>query len=396
MIINNLLSNALKYTKTGHVKLTIEENNIEPLNSQVAIIVEDTGIGIKEKDYDRVFMSFQQIEESIYKEFSSTGLGLSITKQIVEALNGTVNFSSEYMKGTTFFVKLPVNFKEKENLPTRISQTSSNIENYVFTEKRILIVDDDSINLSIMTAIFENTLLIADTATNGIEALNKTTEFSYDLILMDLQMPILNGYITSQLIHLNTKNAHLPIVAVSANALQNEIDRHRNEIFNDFLIKPISKKVIFEVSYDILTRVDSNKIDTPLNKTFLELLNDFTEISVEDGLIYVNNNQKLYEKIIIEVYEKHHNDFEKLLKCINTNDVIKAQRVLHTLKSLIKTIGLNELYLEVMMIESYSSTIKALTNSMDEIMKTKEKFEKEMYVVNYIYMNHKRGEIDAI
>ncbi len=384
MIINNLLSNALKYTKEGKVKLQFLETEVNDHESKISIIVEDTGIGIKEKDFHKIFKTFEQIEQRGLKEYKGTGLGLALTKQIVELLNGTIRFNSEYSKGTTFSLELPMKSQTKHIAISVANSLEQDYDQLRFPNKRVLLVDDHEHNLAMLIAFLENTGLEVDTVSNGLLALKKLEFKTYDLIFMDLHMPVLDGLTASQLIRLHQDNSNLPIIALTANACQGDTDKIKYAIFDDYILKPVNKQTILKTCYDFLIQSKPIASRKRNSHSFLDLIKEFSEINVEDGLYYVSNNVELYQIILFEFLESHYRDFEYLLNCIEDNDMDGAYRILHTLKSLVKTIGMNDLHPKIIAIESSIINKDSINQYIDDLHATKDLFEKEMYIIKYI------------
>lgn len=384
IITNNLLSNALKYTKEGKVKLEFIETILSHDESKVSITVEDTGIGIKEQDFSKIFKSFEQIEQPGYKEYKGTGLGLALTKQIVELLNGTINFNSEFSLGTTFAVTLPMKYRAEQNQPFVVENHEFEFYQYKFPNKRILIVDDHQLNQSMLCSFFENSGLIVDTVCNGYQALKKAESNRYDLIFMDLQMPVMDGFTACQLIRLDEKYNQIPIIALTAVAYQSEEDKIKYNIFDDYIIKPVNKEIIIKTC-DYYLMKHTPIITREMNQSsFLELINDYAQISVKDGLYYVSDNTQLYQTILVEFLESHSKDFVSLMRYLDDNDLESSHRILHTLKSLLQTVGMNDVCQNVIAIESSILNHDSMNRYIDDIRMTKDIFERKIYIINYI------------
>jgi PAS domain S-box-containing protein len=393
IITNNLLSNALKYTKEGKVRLEFVEKVLNQEESELSILVEDTGIGIKEQDFAKIFLTFEQIEQSGYKENKGTGLGLALTKQIVELLNGSIHFKSTYAVGTTFSVVLPMKYLRDGEKPLLAKENENDHYHYRFPKKRVLVVDDHTLNLSMLQSFIENTGLVLDTACNGLSALKKIESNHYDLIFMDLQMPLLDGLKTCQLIRLNPKYSNLPIIALTATAYQNDEDKIKYSIFDDYIIKPVHKEIVIKACDYYLVQnqpVAQREIN---QNTFLEIIDEFAQISVKDGLYYVSDDIKLYQTILLEFLASHSQDFNSLLSYIEDNDMDASYRIVHTLKSLLKTIGMNGIYQNVVTIEKLIIEKNNKNRYIDDIRLAKEAFERNVYVLNYVHaiFNEKQG-----
>jgi signal transduction histidine kinase/CheY-like chemotaxis protein len=251
-ILINLLSNATKFTHEGYIKLRI--TLIEDLKdtAKVEISVEDSGIGIKEENKHLLFQDFQQLDASITRKYGGTGLGLSITSKLVALLNGKIELESVYKKGSTF--KILFDFQKKP------IEEISDVEETKFiklniNDKKILVVDDNQVN----RRVIELTLKkcgdnFIDLASSGAQALEKCRDTKYDLILMDMQMPGMDGVEATLKIKSNLEliNHSTPIVALTANVSDEDRNRCLEVGMVDFLTKPIEKKVMKKVLSKIL------------------------------------------------------------------------------------------------------------------------------------------------
>lgn len=238
-ILRNLISNALKFTDEGSITITAEKGEGRFLN----IAVTDTGIGIPEDKLDAIFEKFTQADTSVTREFGGTGLGLAITQQLVELLAGEIDVKSIVGKGSTFHFSIPFDVAESEVRAVNLYDTKAEINaESLPTHIRILAVDDHPVNqkfvMKLLTKLgFKN----IDLAENGREALNKIEAKDYDLVLMDCQMPEIDGYQATT--KLREKEAlsdkHLPVIALTANAMVGDRQKCLKAGMDDYLSKPI-------------------------------------------------------------------------------------------------------------------------------------------------------------
>lgn len=246
-IVVNLVSNALKFTDKGQVKLYIGTNKSE-LPGNIYLEVSDTGIGIPEERLEDIFDSFKQAEDYTTKKYGGTGLGLAIVKKLCHKMGGDIIVESKIHKGSKF--KLTLNLQqtttpgpeEKANTKAKNLKTSS-------VARRILIVDDNTMNRKIVAGFLKNTPYLTDEASDGFEALEKMKINSYDLVLMDMQMPGLNGFeTTAQFREIEQKENRLPIkiIALSAFAFDEEVNRSLSSGCDEYLSKPIRKAILLE------------------------------------------------------------------------------------------------------------------------------------------------------
>ena len=248
-ILVNLLNNAVKYTSEGTVTLHIEKEEIRDENVKVIFSVSDTGMGIKEEALPYLFDAFQRVDEEKNSKIEGTGLGLSIVKQLVELMDGEIAVNSVYMQGSTFTVTL----WQKVSNPAVVGNI--NITNYgsvrdenkyqaSFTapEARILIVDDNEMNLEVEKKLLSGTGIGVDTADSGESALGLTSTVRYDAIFMDHLMPVMNGIECLQAIRKQRGglNNHVPVIVLTANAGSENRELYSASGFDGYLLKPIS------------------------------------------------------------------------------------------------------------------------------------------------------------
>ena len=249
-ILSNVLSNAIKYTNTGHINLSINNTKISDTESKIQFIVSDTGIGISKKEIDNIFESFVQTTKSYDLLKGGTGLGLSITKGLVDLLGGKINVTSKLDKGSTFYIEFTFETLTED---TTISLPKNKKNN---TSLRILVAEDNEINAKIITRLLRQWNIHSDLAINGEEALKLAQTKNYNLILMDIQMPVMDGYESAYLIKKEaTKyNKYTPIIALTAQPDYIFSPKHKPNTFSSSIIKPFHpeslKKNIFEKLYN--------------------------------------------------------------------------------------------------------------------------------------------------
>lgn len=247
-IINNLLTNAIKYTDSGTINLNIKcVNRGDTCNLIISVM--DTGKGIKEEDITKLFTKFERLDIEKNSTTEGTGLGLAITKRLVEMMNGKINVQSTYGEGSLFVVQLPQKIGRQEELtPTEMINTKLIMERLKgeFVGKRILIVDDNNLNIKVATKALADFNFIIEEALNGEDAINLIKSGkNYDLILMDIMMPNMSGSTAlKRLKELNGFNT--PTIALTADAIAGAEEKYLSEGFVDYISKPFSKEQIEE------------------------------------------------------------------------------------------------------------------------------------------------------
>ncbi|MBC3538557.1 response regulator [Rufibacter sp. H-1] len=253
-ILNNLLSNAIKFTEHGSVKLGVEV--IYQTNQEwvLEFSVSDTGIGIPADKQMSIFESFTQVSSSTHREYGGTGLGLSITKNLVELHKGSIQVKSVEGEGSVFSVRLRF-VKPQASLVTLAKTSGSKLPYTKLRGVKILVVDDNLMNKTVATKLLTNWHAEVATAEDGMAALTKIYSDEYDLVLMDLYMPNLDGFQTVST--LRKAGCQIPVIALTANANEKERKRIVEAGVNDYLTKPFVPQDLFN---KVLQHIDSNKI----------------------------------------------------------------------------------------------------------------------------------------
>ena len=248
----NIMSNAIKYTPDGHaIHVTINETVFDDKKARYVFVCEDTGIGMNPEYLPHIYDEFSREHTATENKVSGTGLGLSIVKSFVELMNGKIHVESELGKGTKFTVEIPLELASEEDvckkeLPEQAFRTDKNIG------KRILLAEDNELNAEIAMELLKEEGFLIDWVKDGQECFDKLEESDdgyYDLILMDIQMPILNGYYTTAKIRQmeNQKKAATPIVAMTANSFDEDIEMTKKAGMNGFIAKPLDSEKMFTI-----------------------------------------------------------------------------------------------------------------------------------------------------
>lgn len=248
----NIMSNAIKYTPDGHsIHVTINETEFDDKKARYVFVCEDTGIGMDPEYLPHIFDEFSREHTTTENKVSGTGLGLSIVKSFVELMNGEIHVESELGKGTKFTVNIPLEISSEEDVYKK-EQPEQPITIVKNSGKRILLAEDNELNAEIAMELLKEEGFLIDWVKDGQECFDKLEESDegyYDLILMDIQMPILNGYNTAAKIRQmeNQKKAATPIVAMTANSFDEDIERTKKAGMNGFIAKPLDSEKMFTI-----------------------------------------------------------------------------------------------------------------------------------------------------
>ncbi|WP_152555657.1 ATP-binding protein [Methylomarinum vadi] len=243
-VLFNLIGNAVKFTEQGYIRVKARTDNEDDIHSKLDLLidVEDSGIGISADQEQIIFQEFEQSCGQDIKKYGGTGLGLSISKRLVDMMGGRISLRSQPGKGSVFTIKLSdvaissLSFAQESGAPARDGQVR-------FHPATILVVDDVEDNRSLLLAGFAETELEAVEAKNGLEAVNLARQQVFDLILMDIRMPVMDGYRAAREIKSFSK---VPIVALTASVMTDEFERIRSEHFDGYLKKPVLKADLFK------------------------------------------------------------------------------------------------------------------------------------------------------
>jgi len=337
-ILTNLLNNAIKYTHEGSIRFHIKSVN-KAGKDYIAAVVEDTGIGIRKKDFEKIFGTFEQLDSYKNRGISGTGLGLPICKRLAEMMNGSIEVESEYGKGSVFTALLPLPRGDTSMVAHSVD------ENLVMSkgEAKILVVDDNAINLKVALAYLAVHNIKADATGSGIEAIKKAAEKQYDLIFMDHMMPEMDGLeATAHIRAIETGwYKQIPIVALTANAFSGARELFLENGMNDFLPKPINAADLNNVLAKWLPREMYTITQKKAQRSGLpaELPAQEKLIDREIGISNAADSESFYEQLLADFKLNHEADPEKIRNALEIKDYPTAQRVAHTLKSTAALVG---------------------------------------------------------
>ena len=238
-IVNNLVSNAIKFTDKGKVTLKIKKYFAYDDNVEILTQVTDTGIGIEEDKQQTIWEAFSQASNTTSRIYGGTGLGLPIVKSIVETMDSEIKVESEIGEGSTFYFILDLKVVPEQELEKKAKKRKNNLEGI-----KVLLVEDNLINVMVGQQILEKAKLIVDVANDGMSAVEKIKEKDYDVVLMDIQMPVMDGYTATK--EIRKFNKELPILALSASVFMEVKDKISASGMNGFIFKPFNPEDLLD------------------------------------------------------------------------------------------------------------------------------------------------------
>lgn len=314
-ILNNLISNAIKFTYQGSVCLKAEKLSEDEGMVILKFAVEDTGIGISSEDMDKLFKSFSQVDGTFTRKYGGTGLGLIISKKLAKLMDGEISVESIKGKGSTFDLTIKIEKFNNAERPKEIDKNVNFENNLVSIPRKILIVEDNKANQEVLNRMCTKMNYKVKIVGDGKKALEILNAESFDVILMDIQMPIMDGVEATRIIRENEKKSgeHIPIIALTAYALKDDREKFLNLGMDDYLSKP----VIMETLHKCIEKSVSKEYNSSYHDAGYYLNINETNNNIEDEKTYI-------EKISIEI--------NKLNDLIKKEDFQNCENTFHILK----------------------------------------------------------------
>jgi signal transduction histidine kinase/CheY-like chemotaxis protein/HPt (histidine-containing phosphotransfer) domain-containing protein len=351
-ILTNLISNAIKFTERGEVSVSAVIFDQSATELSLQIRVRDTGVGIAAEHQDRIFESFSQADSSTTRNYGGTGLGLAISKQLVEMMGGSIGFNSELGHGTTFWFDLKLK-KSDRTLSANALPVSTIEKQQVAVQGNILLVEDHPVNQEYAVQILSGLGVELDLAGNGVEALRRLQEQHYDLVLMDCQMPVMDGYRATELIRQKEQengSPRLRIIALTANAMIEDRQRCISAGMDDYLSKPFNKAQITillqrwlpDASGSIAVVVEDATATKAVEPAMAESNAPLLPATIAQ-LQEMDDNDGFFNRIIDAYLEKSPADIEQLNQGLAHSDLDALRKAAHSFKSSSYNLGAHKL-----------------------------------------------------
>ncbi len=343
-ILLNLGTNAVKFTEHGSVAIGAALSaSDDPQIAQIRFEVRDTGIGLDMAQRARLFQPFQQADASTTRRFGGSGLGLVICRRLVDLLGGTIGLTSEPGVGSTFWFTLPL---ERSDATVRSAWASGVIAPFDAAEPtrtlHILLVEDDAINQEVACELLRSVGHSVDVAANGQQAIERAAQHAYDLVLMDVQMPIMDGLDATRRLREMPKYARTPILAMTANAFHEDRARCMEAGMDDFIAKPVDPDRMFATIQRWGVEPGRARVPDAVSQDselLRQRISAIAGLQVALGLRSVQGRWPSYERFLDRFANDHQADLAEIRGALASGHRDDARRVAHTLKGLAATLG---------------------------------------------------------
>jgi signal transduction histidine kinase/DNA-binding response OmpR family regulator len=346
-ILLNLVGNAIKFTDNGTIEIRLKFEASEPGKYLVHMSVADTGIGIAENRLEHIFNEFEQENVHTSKQYGGTGLGLNITKTLIELQGGSIHVESKKGKGTTFHFSIPFDHGKVKAVQKQAVQAPVDLSSMV-KDKKILVVDDEPYNRKLLSSLLQPLDAEVFEAEDGEEACELARHIPFDLILMDIRMPKMNGVdATKQIKAINTQ---VPIVALSAGTIDE--DKNTAFIFDAVLSKPFKNDHLLVVITKLL---DKNAGGIDLNEVLAEDGSDDNDKHYDLANLRVmsQGNQEFFDEMIELFIRTSKEGISQMQTYLEEKDFYSMSQIAHRICSPCKHLGANKMYAQLKLIENY-------------------------------------------
>ena len=348
-ILTNVISNAIKFTHKGSVTIDAKlENN------QAKITVIDTGIGIKVEDKDTLFAEFVQVHDDKEGNYGGSGLGLNITKRLINLLKGNISFESEFGKGTIFYITIPL-------APFEERSTDEQVAGYAYDNarklqnKKILVIDDDLLQLKLIEEILGNKVKKLTTVENGNNVKEILQQEQYNLVITDMQMPFYSGIKVIKDIRSLENYKDIPVIALTGKIDFDEYE-YKNLGFNFYMSKPININTLYNNIYKLLRIKNPDKsVALPKKNTSLELKH--ADFDLTDLFNLLENDNEAIKQILDTFFTSARTDVDQLQNALKNNNIEQIKQTAHKMLPMFRQLQIIEIVEKLVLLEQNVETL---------------------------------------
>ena len=398
-ILTNIISNAIKFTDDGEIVVSTKLLKDNSKKLTIMFCIKDTGIGIEKKALDKLFQDFSQADNSITRKFGGTGLGLTISKKLVNMLDGDIWVEeSKVGIGSTFCFTITV--KKAKNISSTLYDTTVDLNKQKISQNvlhikqsksnecsfigiKILLVEDNQLNQDFAKELLQSVNISVDIANDGLEAVELVKHKIYDIVLMDIQMPNMDGLTATK--HIRAMGSSdeyfkkLPIIALSANALSMHKQLSLESGLNEHITKPIDPKELFDTLKKFLKNINLNVENNSISNYNLEVNSKI--LDTQEAIRRLNGNETAYIKLLKQFAKKYTTIYETINK-LRHGDIDILEKKIHEIKGVLGNLGAKKVFL--------------LLQNIDTILKTKNMPQDYLFTQLKVDLDELFTEIDRL
>lgn len=342
-VLGNLVSNAIKFTDSGKVTVSVECLGEADTTETLCFMVEDTGVGIPKNKLKKVFELFTQADDSNTRTHGGTGLGLNICTRLVEMMGGKLEASSEEGKGSKFYFSIPFTRVTQEQVESHTDPALNKNSIPKFEKRKVLLVEDNKINKQVAEELLKAVNLEVTHVSNGQECINIVSQEKFDVVLMDVQMPVMDGFEATRILRKDPRFAELPIVAMTAHAFASEKEQTKKVGMSAHVTKPVDPVTLYNtlMKYIPVMKMvqDADQQGDGVNTYSVEKI-----LNTNAGINRLMGNRDLYYNILIDFKNNYVDLLGELEGDLKYKDKSKVQKVLHQLKGAAGNVGAELLF----------------------------------------------------
>ncbi|MGB5580809.1 MAG: ATP-binding protein [Woeseia sp.] len=344
-VLSIFISNAVKFTEQGRVDLAISLQDTEASAIRLRFAVSDTGPGIADDVRETLFEAFSQADNSMTRKHGGTGLGLSIAQRLVELMGGNVEVASTLGEGSTFSFELALPLADEA---VATEESDAELDLTPIRGARVLLVDDSDLNLQVAGELLKQAKLYVEIARDGRQAVEKATSMPFDCVLMDVQMPVMDGYTATERIRSKPHLKDLPVLAMTANAMQQDRARGAEAGMNAYIPKPIEPAELYRALLQWIEPgerdYDAERFARPESsaESAAELPDNLPGINVKDGLKRVAGNTTLYISLLKDFCKDYADAPQRIKAFLDSGNTDQARQLAHKLRGIANNLGADE------------------------------------------------------